>query len=287
MNIENKAPSAQSEDIDLLVLIERSISFFRKYRWIYIIAILLGLGLGLYSYFTIPTVYKSRLIAHSSILTNQEQIQIIDNWNSLLKRHEYAQIAERFNCSENLISKLKNIEGTEIQKVFSAVNPNGFYIDVDITDNSILPELQKGIVYGLENGDYIKGRIEYKRARLKEMIAKITIEVIKLDSTKNEIENIISGKEKISSSLIIDVANINKQLIDINEKLLFFQEELKFTNGIEVLQGFSKFTNPVGPHLTVLLGLGVILTLSLAYIYTLISSIKDRLKIRSSLRKNP
>ncbi len=284
----NDAPPAvdnwPSEDIDLLMLLERSLLFFKQYRIIFIIAFLVGTGWGLYRYFTTPKVYSSRLIAHSAVLTNQEEIQIIDNWNDLIKKHEYSEVAGAFHCPESILRKVKNIEGTEIQKVFSATNPNGFYIDVNVTDNSILEELQKGIVYGFENGDYVKGRLDFKRSRLKEMIDKTNIEILKLDSNKAEVEKIIMGKEKPSSSLIVDGSSINRQMIDMNEKLLYWQEELNFTNGIQVLQGFSKFDKPIGPKLLVLLVLGWILCLSLAYIYALVSSINKKLKARSQHR---
>ena len=224
------------------------------------------------------------MITHSSVLTNQEEIQIIDNWDNLIKRHEYAEVSEAFHCPETILHKVKSIEGTEIQKVFSPNNPNGFYIDVAITDNSILDALQKGIVYGFENGDYVKARLTFKRDRLKEMIDKTNTEILKLDSNKAAVENIIMGKEKPSSSLIVDGSSINRQLIDMNEKLLYWQEELNFSNGIQVLQGFSKFDKPIGPKLLVLLALGWIFSLALAYIYALINSLNQKLKARSHYR---
>jgi hypothetical protein len=276
--------TTSTEDIDLLLLLERSLAFFKKYRMLFIIAFAIGTAWGIYKYLMLPNVYSSRLIAHSSVLTNQEEIQIIANWNNLIKKNEYAEVAADFNCSESILHKVKNIEGTEIQKVFSPTNPNGFYIDVSITDNSILGALQKAIVYGFENGDYVKERLTFKRDRLKEMIDKTTIEILKLDSNKSAVENIIMGKERPSSSLVVDGSSINRQLIDMNEKLLYWQEELNFTNGIQVLQGFSRFDKPTGPKLLVLLVLGWIFCLALAYIYALFNSLNRKLKARSQFR---
>lgn len=284
MNPNRPVVDTTTEDIDLLLLLERSLGFFKKYRILFIIAFVAGTAWGVYKYVTVQKIYSSRLIAHSSVLTNQEEIQLIDNWDNLIKKHEYTEVAEAFHCPETILHKVKSIEGTEIQKVFSPTNPNGFYIDVNVTDNSILDELQKGIVYGFENGDYVKGRLVFKRDRLKEMIDKTNIEILKLDSNKAELEKIIMGKERPSSSLIVDGSSINRQLIDMNEKLLFWQEELNFSNGIQVLQGFSKFDKPTGPKLFVLLALGWIFSLSLAYIYALISSLNQKLKARSQYR---
>lgn len=276
-----------SDDIDLLSLVERSISFFKKYFWVFVLAAVLGIALGVVTYRKIPVVYQSRLIAHSAVLTNQENIQIIDTWNSLLKKHEYGEVAKAFNCPENAVRKLKKIQGTEIQKVFAATNPNGFYIDVQVTDNSVLPTIQQGIIYGFENGDYVRERVAYKKTRLKEMIDNLRVEVGRLDSTSRNMEKIMNGHSNSSPGVIVDGSNISRQLIDLNEKLLFFEEEVSFTSGIQVLQGFSKYSQPVSANLIVLIGLGLVLTFSLAYIVTLIHSVNQRLKARSSVRKKP
>jgi len=275
----------ESDDIDLLTLVERTILFFKKYFWAFVLAAVLGVTLGIMSYRKIPVVYQSRLIAHSAVLTNQENIQIIDTWNSLLKKREYGEVAKAFNCPEQAIRKLKKIQGTEIQKVFAATNPNGFYIDVQVTDNSVLPTIQQGIIYGFENGDYVKERVNFKKTRLKEMIDNLHVEIARLDSTSKGLERMMTTHSTSSPGVIVDGSNISRQLIDLNEKLLFFEEELSFTSGIQVLQGFSKYSKPVSANLLVLIGLGLVLTFSIAYIVTLIHSVNERLKARSSIRK--
>ena len=276
----------QTEDIDLLLLIERSVLFFRKYKWIFIIAALLGISLGIFGYFAITKTYKSRLILHSFILTNPEQIEIINNWNNLLKKKEYDELAAAFNCNKNIFHRLKQMKVSEIQKVYSPNNPNGYYIDVIVTNNSVLDELQKGIFSGLENNEYIKRRLAARRADLQEMIGKVQQEIIKLESTKTQMEKIIGGKEKSSSSLIIDGSSINRQWIDMTERLLGYRQELKFTSAAQVLQSFSKFKKPAGPKLVPLIVLGLILFLAIAYLYALYSSVKEKLKARSLSRKN-
>jgi len=277
----------ESDDIDLLSLVERSILFFKKYAWVFVVAAVVGVLLGIMSYRKVPVVYQSRLIAHSAVLTNQENIQIIDTWNSLVKKHEYGEVAKIFNCPEAVVKKLKKIQGTEIQKVFAAANPNGFYIDVQVTDNSILPTIQNGIIYGFENGDYVKERVAFKKNRLKEMIADLRVEIGRLDSTSRNMDKIISGQHNSAPGIILDGSNISRQLIDLNEKLLFFEEEINFASGIQVLQGFSKYSMPVSANLIVFIGLGLILTFSIAYIVTLFSSVNQRLKARSSAKKKP
>jgi len=281
MSGDIKNPDTTSDDIDLLLFIERNILFFKKYKWIFILAGILGLAFGILGYRSVPKTYKSRMLVHSYILSNEEEIQIINNWNDLLKKGEYPVLAAIFHCRENILYSFKQMKAEEIQKVFSPTNPNGFFIDVNVTDNSILDDLQSGIVYGLENSEYIKERVAEKRANLHEIIEKTSAEINKLDSTKKILEDIISGKRKSSSSLIIDISSINKQLVEMNEKLLSFKTELKFSNAVQVLQSFSKGKNLVGARLIVWLISGLMVFLFLAYIYASLNSINKRLKNRA------
>jgi len=281
MNEDSIKQSAPAEDIDLLLLIERAVLFFRRYKWIFIGALVLGIASGIFIYSSLPKIYKSRLIAHSFLLTNQEEIQIIDNWNELLSKHEYTSLGKIFNCSERMLHSVKQIKGDEIQKVFTPTNPNGFLIEVTVTDFSLLDTLQKAIVYGLENNDYLKARMELKRANLRELIIKTTAEIEKFDLTKKRLEDILNGNEPPSSLSIIDITGLSKQLIEMNEKLMNYKQDLQFANALQILQGFSKFKQPAGPKLLVWLFLGLVFFLSIAYIYALTGSTMEKLRTRA------
>lgn len=281
MSAETKNTNATADDIDLLLLFERILIFLRKYKWIFLIASALGLVSGIFVYRALPTVYSSRLVAHSFLLTNQEHIKIIENWNDLLRKKEYSELSASLNCPETLLKKVKKIKADEIQKVFSTTNPNGFVIEVNVTDNGILNDLQKAIVYGLQNSQYVNQRLSSRRSNLEELIAKTTAEMGKLDSTKKTVEDIIEGKGRSSSPLIIGGATINNQLIDMNEKLLSYKDELKFIAAIQIFQGFSKFDKPTGPHLIPWLIIGLLFFLSLAFLSSFLHSIYGKFKERS------
>lgn len=273
------------EDIDLFALIERCMLFFRRYRWVFIIAIVLGITSAVYFYRSIPTTYKSRMVVHSFLLTNQEEIQVVNNWNELLMKREYIVLGTALNCSDTILHKVKRIKAQEIQQVFSQLNPNGFIIDAIVTDNAVLDELEKALVFGFENNVYVKKRLDVKKATLRELIGKTGAEILTLDSTKKRMEGIIGGKANSSSSLLVDGSSVNKQLIEMHEKLLGFRESLEFTNAVQVLQGFEKFRQPVGPKLIPWLVIGLGIFLSLAYVFALFHSIRQGLKHRAALRE--
>lgn len=278
MNPDKPNTPYASDDVDLVLLIQKALLHLKRFRIAYIIAIIAGVLIGVALYFYFPKLYKSRMLLHPMYLTNGEQMQIIDNWDELLKRQEHSSLAQLWNCDEKLVSRVASIDATDIMKVFTPNNPNGFYVDVKVKDNSILPALQQAIVYGLNNSEFVKEKVLVRRENLKSMITEVTIEIAKLDSIKTNVENIISNKEKNSSSLMIDVSGLHRQMIDLNERLLGLREELKFVNGVYVLQGFSRFDKPVSISLKVLIILGLIFCLAITFIYTLFVHVSERMR---------
>lgn len=263
----------ERDDIDLVLLSARGFSFLKRYKWIYLTAILVGIAWGTFKYMSSPKLYSSEMIVHSYILTNLEQIGIADNWNELLQKKEYASLASIFNCNTQLLPKVRQIKAEELLKVYAASNPNGFLLSVIVADNDILPELQKGIVYGFENGNYVKEKMEARRAILRELIIKSESEIASLDSTRKVMEHILNGTERPASSLIVDGSSMNRQSIEMNEKLLRFKEELRFTNPIQVLQGFNSFSQPASPNLTKLVMIGALAFFAVSYFLTLFHSL--------------
>ena len=270
-----------SDEIELIAVVERGVRFFKRYNWLFTVATLAGLALGLFAYSYLPTVYKSRMIVHSFLLTNQEQLKMVETWNELLTKKEYEVLAAQLQCPASVLSRVKKLSAEEIQKVFSPANPNGYTIEATVTSNEILPPLQQALMNGLENGDYVKSRLAARRATLTELIGTTREEVLRLDSTKKAVEAIIAGKGKSSSPLLIDGAAINRQLVDMNEKLLGYQDELRFVAAAQVLQGFSPFKTPSGPHLVPWLVIGLGLMLGLVCLLAFCHSIYSRLKSRS------
>jgi len=278
-----KGQYVASDDIDLINIVERAFLFFRRYRIAFVIAIVAGIALGCLRSYTSGKIYKSRLILHSSFLTNLEEIEIINYWNELLKRNEYAALAQSFNCNESILHNVLSIEASEILKNYSASNPNGFYIDARVRNNAVLPALQKALIYGLNNTEYVKQRLSLRKKDLETLIDKVTAEIQKLDSVKKSIETVITSREKNSSSFMLDIPGVNKEFLDMNEKLLSYHEELQFsTSGIQVLQSFVPLNTPVSISLRVMILIGILFCLFLAFIFTVVHSVSERLKKRAS-----
>ena len=281
---DQKTADFRRDDIDLLALLERSLSFFTRYKWLFIVAAIAGLALGFLRYWSLPPLYKSRLILQSSLLTNQNNIQIITNWNSLLRSGDHETLSPLLNCTPSLLKKVRNLKADEIQKIFTPQNPNGFVVDAEVSDLSVFDDLQKALIYGFDNNGSVKDRLATRRNRLTQMINVTATEIESLDSVKNKLSNILDGK-KNSSPLIIDASAISRQLVEMKEKLLSYKDELAFTSAVQVVQEFNAGKKPVGNNLIVWLILGILPCVAIAYAIALFHSINQKLKLRAQSLK--
>ncbi|MBC7509083.1 MAG: hypothetical protein H7320_10105 [Ferruginibacter sp.] len=278
---ENKTGTQnRTDDLDLVSLFERLFSFIKKFGLLIAIFTISGMLVGFGIYKKSSKSYASSMLLHSFMLTNTEQINIIENWNNLLKNKEYAILSERLHCNAEIFKKINKITAVETQKLYIQNNPNGFLVEVTVKDNAVLDSLEKGIVFGLENSDYVKARLSSKRSNLIQLIDKVQTEIIKLDSTKLNIEKRINSNNQQGSSFIIDVSNINTQMIALNEKLLDFREQLKFTNAVQVFHGFEKFQKPVSPKLFKSVVLGFIGGFAIGYIVAIYLYIISRIRLK-------
>ena len=265
------------DELDLIVVVERTVTFFKRFFYILIIFPAIGIIAAFLLFLSTERKYTSELVLHSSILTNLENIEIIENWKTLLRKKEYNTLAGIWNCNPDLVKKVEKITAEEIQKLYVQENPHGFIVQVTVEDTSILDNLQHGIVYGLENTEYVKERLITKRANLIELIEKVKGEIAKLDSTKLAVENILNNKNKSSSSLFVDITSINSGIIDLNEKLLAYKEQLKFANATQVLQNFNKFSHPESRNGPLLLFVGAIIGLVIGYLSSLVIAVRQKL----------
>ena len=66
-------------------------------------------------------------------------------------------------------------------------------------------------------------------------------------------------------------------MISLNEKLLTYQDELKFAHAVEVFHKFEKFEKPLSPKLFKLLVLGFIAGFAIGYLLSVFSYLKKKI----------
>ncbi len=274
----------EEDDLDLIGLLERIYLYIRRFRILFLAALPVGIALGSIIYLTSPKVYQSKLILHASYLTNQEELEIIDYWNQLLQRSEYGILANILHCQESLLHEVVSLVGVEIQKNYSSTDPNGFYVLARVKDNSILPSLQGAIVYGLDNTEFVKQKIQERRMFLEGVIGKLTVQIAQLDSANHAIEVGLVHDSHQAASTAVGLDDLNRNLVDLNEKIQNYRTELQSLTSIHVLQGFIPLQTPVSRSLLVHMAVGLLLCIVVAYLFSIIKYVEDRLKKRMATR---
>lgn len=276
MASQQNQQETNNDELSLVNLLENVFCFFRRFGWLITSITLTGLLLGFVLYKTAPKQYASTLLLHSFTLANAEQINIIQNWNQLLKEKEYSLLAKRLNCSPEMLKQVTKLEAEELQKLYTPNNPNGFSVTVMVKDNAVLDSLQHSITWGLENNDYIREKLNARKLNLQQLISKVQVEIARLDSSKKNIESNLAGTSQRGGSLIVDISKINSGVIELNEKLLDYQDQLKFVCAVQVLHSFEKFSKPASPKLLKYVVLGCIAGFALGYFLSVFLYIRSR-----------
>lgn len=283
---KNGTNKTKSDELDVIVLIQKALSFFDRFKIILLSFPIAGLAIGLYFYLNSPKQYPTRLIVHSRFLSNQEEIEIIDNWKEMLSKRGKNELAAVMNCNAGVIEKLNNISAEEILKVYASDNPNGFIIKVSVTDTSVLDDLQKGIVHGLNNGLYVREKLAIRKARDNDLIKRTTEEIEKLNASKALVDRLMQTTSKNTAPVMIDISRSSAEMIDLNEKLLSYQEDLKFLTGVQVLENFSK--GKLERHgLLKFPFLGAATGLFIGYLISLLLFVRQKMKATSLNPSNP
>ncbi len=279
-----KQVEINNDEIDLIHVLERILRFLSTYKKELIITAITGMICGYTIYRTLPKSYGSTLILHSQVLTNSEEIEIIESWNNLLKNREYSVLSRNLHCTDALLSKINSLSATNISSALPSA-ASGFTVDALVKDTSILEDLQTAIIYGLENNEYVKEKVEFRRSYTIKLIENITREIAKLDSTKRRIESGNNGKSQGTSSLILDISDVNVQMITLTEKLYSNQETLKFVDAIQVLQNFEKYAKPASPRFLTLIISGFFGGLFLGFAMAVFKNLKMKISMLSKARE--
>lgn len=247
------------EEIDLHILVRSTYHFFqRNLRWLFGGSIA-GMLIGLIGYFSMPSIFASRMIFVSDILTTSYANELTQSINQLISERNDSLLSGRFSISVAQAASLKSLT---IESLNTVVNGDQvqttFALRVKTKDRSILPDLQQGIITYLRNNEYVKPRVRQRETMYTTLIEKLDIEIKSLDSLK---DRFVKGKPISaggSGMLLVDPANIYSTLVDLTRQKLEYQNSLELFYSIQLVDGFTPFKDPVSPKLWLSLLLGFV-----------------------------
>jgi hypothetical protein len=259
----------ETPELDLMELLAKCISFLKKYARLIAVFFMAGILAGVAIYQVLPKIYTSSMILQPALLTNAEQINTINSWNGILKERQYEELARRFNTSPTVISKVKSITAEDAASHGPSSGTNNFTafsVQLKVTDPSVFPTIQKGILYALENGDYVREKLAAQKSNYKALIQVTTQELNRLDSMRSAIERTLVAPRQATGSVIMDVSDLNRTTVALHTRLLQLKDSLNFAEAAHILQHFYTPNRHNEPKLFKIVGMGAAAGLIIGFI---------------------
>ena len=234
-----------------------------------------------------PSYYETKAICMSGIseyerleqleeLSQRTAVDLINHLQINVANKDFNQLSDLLNIKKEFTEKIKNIEAEQLyqqdmnEKYYAL---NKFEVRLTVFDNTVIDDIQKGMVYYFNNNTFIKDYHRMYMASNLNLINEIDAEMdnlstMRIEGAKNSLDlssvNIISGKDdKTLSNQIISLAQL-KEKTKTNNLLL---QPLSF------VQDFAK-TNKTERDLL----LWSILVAFLSYLFSLVFSYIKELK---------
>jgi uncharacterized protein involved in exopolysaccharide biosynthesis len=273
MNENQKQSHADSSDeIDLLELLAKITLGIKNNFRSFVLAFVLGSLLGLAYYQLVPKVYESNMIVQSDILTESYGESITESMDLLIREQNLEILGSRMGIRpEKAASVVKIKVGSVKQKQSSTTDKenNTFVVTVRTTDNTLLPDLQNGLINYLRNNEFVKIRVRQRQDYNKTMIEKVGQEIRSLDSLKKRLFNGKPIYSKSAEMMLVDPTNIYSKIIELNKEQINYKNDLELVNSIQLVEGFTTYKKPISPKLSISLASGA--SLGIFFVFALIA----------------
>jgi uncharacterized protein involved in exopolysaccharide biosynthesis len=248
------------EEIDLRESVRNMIVYVRNHFSILFVFALAGLATGYGAFLLIPRSYEVSMIADSRILSSQVVISIVNSWQELLEKKERGLLARKMNVSPEVVNALQKVEAEPNETTrITEQSRSAFIINATVSNTRIVDSLQAGMVYYLENSQYMQERTKSEKRKLQAFKARIEQELAQMDMVKSSLQGMLRKGSNSAGGFITEPGNVNSEIVTIYEQLLETDQALEFVDNIQVISSFDQVENPSSPKLSVCLAAGMAL----------------------------
>lgn len=266
------------DEIDLFDLLLRGINAIRANFKLLIFLVLLGGALGALRYFTSRKIFENKMVITSGILTKSYSKILFDKLNKRLGEGHIEAVSHDLKISEKALLSVKRIQIEDIVKDPVEKESDRFIITVETYDQALLPELQKGLVYYLEENEFAKVRVEQNKKYMKQVLAKLDQEISDMEKFKSRL---FEGDflQTLRGNIMFDPTVVNSKILELTKEKINLQNAFELANSVQVIEGFTPFEEPTKPRLLYSLIIGIGFGALLGGLILVIKSIRKLLKI--------
>ena len=263
-----------NEEINIRQIFSEFVRFNKRNKSTIFIFILFGIISVILFQNLKPAYYETKAICMSGVseyerleqleeLSQRTAVDLINYLQINVSNKDFGQLSELLDISKEMTEKIKSIEAEQLyqqdmnEKYYAL---NKFEIKLSVFDNTVIDDVQKGLINYFNNNNFIKQYHKMYVDGNKRLIKEIDKEIkvlseMRILGAKNNLDlssvNIISGKEdKTISNQIISLAQL-KEDVHTNISLLkplFFVQDFAKTNKTErdillwsILGGFISY----------------------------------------------
>jgi hypothetical protein len=253
----------QSDEIDLLDLAIKFYKWIKKnlrfLAWSFVIGLIIG-----FSYYLVkPKAYQDRMMLNSDLLTLPTCKILVEDLNKLLKQGNYKELQKRLDIDS---VETKNIfeflwEDLTEKSLDNNEKPTTFIISIKFKGKIQLEKLQASVLNYFKTNEFSKSKEKERKLFYQGMIDLTTFELGELEKLRvlfleGKLYNGLEGK-----TILFDPTSINSRILDLTREKLNNQIKLSAIDTIQLIQGFTNFTKPIGPSLLRNIGGGAIVGL--------------------------
>ena len=263
-----------NEEINIRQVFSEFVHFNKRNKSLIFIFILFGIISVILFQNLKPAYYETKAICMSGVseyerleqleeLSQRTAVDLINYLQINVSNKDFGQLSELLDLSKEMTEKIKSIEAEQLyqqdmnEKYYAL---NKFEIRLSVFDNTVIDDVQKGLINYFNNNNFIKQYHKMYVDGNKRLIKEIDKEIkvlseMRILGAKNNLDlssvNIISGKEdKTISNQIISLAQLKEDVITNISLLkpLFFVQDFAKTNKTErdillwsILGGFISY----------------------------------------------
>ena len=263
-----------NEEINIRQIFSEFVHFNKRNKNLILIFIIVGVISVILFQNLKPAYYETKAICMSGVseyerleqleeLSQRTAVDLINYLQINVSNKDFGQLSELLDISKEMTEKIKSIEAEQLyqqdmnEKYYAL---NKFEIRLSVFDNTVIDDVQKGLINYFNNNNFIKQYHKMYVDGNKRLIKEIDKEIkvlseMRILGAKNNLDlssvNIISGKEdKTISNQIISLAQLKEDVITNISLLkpLFFVQDFAKTNKTErdillwsILGGFISY----------------------------------------------
>ena len=248
-----------NEEINIRQIFSEFVHFNKRNKSLIFVFILFGIISVILFQNLKPAYYETKAICMSGIseyerleqleeLSQRTAVDLINYLQINIANKDYGQLSDLLSIDKDMTEKIKHIEAEQLyqqdmnEKYYAL---NKFEISLSVFDNTIIDDVQKGLINYFNNNSFIKQYhkmyIDGNNRLINEIDKEINVlSEMRIQGAKNSLDlssvNIISGKEdKTISNQIISLVQL-KEDATTNISLLkplFFVQDFAKTNKTE------------------------------------------------------